>query len=418
MSSSLIRSSTLGEVDYRTVFTFNFLGSIFLYLVLFVCSSFISSFFDEPRLTNILKVLGFVVIINSSGAIQSTLLTREMAFRKQAFIRVPAVIISSLVAVFLAIHDFGVWSLVYRRLLLSFLTMLLLIFHSDWKPRFGFSAKSFKIHFNYGVFLTVSGLLNTVFNYIYVIVIGKLFSTAQLGYYVRADSLKSIPVNNISSSLMTVSFPAMAKVKSDERRLRNVYLKLFQMVFFSLAPVMIFLIWAAKPLFILLFTEKWVLAVPYFQWLCIVGFLYPFNAYNLNLLKIKGKTKLFLRLEIVKKVIILLGIFFTYKLGIEGLLYFQVGFALLALYINSFYSGRLINLSIVKQLSHIRINFLIVLLLIMVIRTVSYFQIEPTGLLLQVLTKFIITFGIYVLLAYLFKVSSLHELAHLVKRKI
>ncbi len=165
-----------------------------------------------------------------------------------------------------------------------------------------------KKHFNYGYKLTLSDLLNRIFNNIFLIIIGKYFSAAQVGFYTRAETMKQLPVNNISRALDKVTFPLFVSIQDDEVRLKRVYKKLMLMVVFMISPVLIFLAVLAEPVFVFLFTEKWLPAVPYFQILCVTGILFPLHSYNLSILNVKGRSDLFLKLEVIKKMIIVITI--------------------------------------------------------------------------------------------------------------
>src|SRR5690606_719797 len=188
-----------------------------------------------------------------------------------------------------------------------------------WIPSFVMDLAKLKLHFNFGYKLALSGLLNTAFIHLYDLVIGKYFTAAQLGYYNRANTLRMFPVRNLSTALNRVTYPLFSSIQNDDGRLRNAYQKVIQQVLFLLAPTMVLLIVLAEPLFLLVLTEKWLPAVPYFQLLCISGIFHPISAYNLNILNVKGRSDLFLRLELIKKGITVIGIIAAIPLGIYGL---------------------------------------------------------------------------------------------------
>src|SRR5690606_17623980 len=196
--------------------------------------------------------------------------------------------------------------------------------YSNWKPALVFNMDKFKTHFSFGYKLTLSGLLDRIFNNLFLIVIGKFFSPAQVGFYTRAETMKQLPVTNLSNALNKVAYPLFASIQDDDIRLRRVYKKLMKMVLFIIAPVLVFLAVLAEPTFRFLFTEKWLPAVPYFQILCATGILYPLHAYNLNILNVKGRSDLILKLEVIKKIIIVVVIFFAFRYGILAMLYGQV----------------------------------------------------------------------------------------------
>lgn len=353
LASSLIRSRLTGQKDYSTVFIFNLIGGISAYTILFLSAPFIANFFSQPLLIQIIKVYGLTFIINAFFSIQNTLLIKEMRFKQQALIQIPAVIVGGFLGVFLAKNDYGVWSLVWMSLLSSLLSTLLHWYYSPWRPRLIFDIKSFKKHFYFGYKMTLSGLLDTLYQNIYTIIIGRFYAVSQLGFYARADSLSQFPIGIISTAINKVAYPMFSSISNDDVKLKIVYKKLMQQVLFWNAPSLIYLAIIAEPLISLLLTDKWLPAVHYFQILCLAGILYPLHSYNLNILKVKGRSGQFLKLELVKKILIVVGLLIVIPFGIMGLLYFQLFFTFFAYYINSFYSGNLIKYPIREQLKDI-----------------------------------------------------------------
>lgn len=349
LTSSLIRTKDADEQDFSTVFYMNLAASLFVYFLVFAAAPYIASFFSQPLLENIVRVYSITFIIRAFSQVQNTRLTKAMNFKLQMTIQIPSVIIAGAIGVFLAYQNMGVWALVWMNIIQTFLSSLQLWLRSGWTPKFIFNIEKLKYHFNFGYKLTLSGLLNTIFTNAYNLIIGKYFSATQLGYYNRADTLRMFPVLNLSAALNKVTYPMFASIQNDNVKLRRAYQILMQQVLYWLAPAMAILIVLAEPLFRFILTEKWVPAVPYFQLLCFSGLLYPIHAYNLNILNVKGRSDLFLRLEIIKKAIIAVGILCAIPFGIYGLLYFQLISTVLAYFINTHYSGRMINYSAGRQ---------------------------------------------------------------------
>jgi O-antigen/teichoic acid export membrane protein len=353
LTSSLIRTNRANHKDYSTVFFFNLGGSLFIYVLVYFLAPLISNFYKQEILTSILRVYSIVFIINAFYEIQNARLVKVMNFKTQAFIQIPSVLISGLLGILLAIYGFGVWSLVWMNISQSF---LITIFHwvfSKWRPSLVFDLTCFKKHFHFGYKMTLSGLLEIIYKNIYVLIIGKNYSATQLGYYARADSISQLPTNNIFNAINSVTYPMFSSISDDNIRLKMVYKKLVQQVLFWNASILILLVVIAEPLFGFLLTDKWLPAVPYFQILCLAGILYPLHAYNHNILKVKGRSDLVLKIEFVKKTIAVLGILLIIPYGIYGLLFFQLAFSILSCFINSYYSGILINYSIKEQLADI-----------------------------------------------------------------
>ncbi|MEZ4972113.1 MAG: lipopolysaccharide biosynthesis protein [Cyclobacteriaceae bacterium] len=350
MTSSLIRSANPTQADYSTVFYINLLGSGVVYVILYICAPFISKFFNEPILTEVVRVYFIALIIRAFSMIQSTRLTKKMDFKTQMTISIPSLLVGGGAGVLMAYKGFGVWSLVWMYIIQTLFETIQLWIRTSWTPSIMFDKSKFKLHFDFGYKLTISGLINTLFANIYNIIIGRYFSSAQLGFYSMAQTLKQIPVANLSSVLNQVTYPLFAEVQNDSDRLRVIYKRLMCQVMFWITPTLIVAGVLAEPFFRVVLTDKWLPSVPYFQILCIVGIMYPLQSYNLNILKVKGRSDLFLRLEVIKKIFVTMVIMFSVGFGIYGLLWGQVFITIGAFFINSFYSGVFIGYKVSDQL--------------------------------------------------------------------
>lgn len=350
LTSSLIRTTDAEQRDYSTVFFFNLAGSVVVYMILFLLAPWLAAFYKEEVLTNIIRVIGLTFIINAFFGVQNARFIKEMNFRIPTMIQIPSVLGGGILGIILAKSGYGVWSLVWMSLFSSTLLALMNWIFSGWRPAFTFDKACFKRHFSFGYKMTLSGLLDTLYQNIYVILIGKYFSAIQLGYYSRADSMSQFPINNISVAMNKVTYPMFASISDDNVKLKGVYQRVLKQVVFWNAPILIFLCIIAEPLFRMLLTEKWLPAVPYFRILCIAGIMFPLHAYNLNILKVKGRSDLFLKLEVIKKLTCVIGIVSVIPFGIYGLLYFQLGYSFFGYYINSIYSGKIINYPLNEQI--------------------------------------------------------------------
>ena len=418
LNQSLIRTSNITDEDLNSVFIYNLCGSILIYLIVYFTAPFISSFYNQPILTNIVRVFCLTFIINAFYTIPNTILTKNLNFKTQMRVTTPSLIIGGIVGIILAYLKFGVWSLVYSSLVQSIAEAVQLWFWSDWKPSWHFNKSIFKTHFKYGYKLTLSALLDTLFNNIYPMIIGKFFAPTQVGFFNRADTLKQLPVTNIGSILNKVTFPLFSTIKDENVRLKSLYKKLMQLVIFIVAPTILFMSALAEPLFRLLFTEKWLPAVPYFQILCWNGVLYPIHAYNLNILKVKGRSDLFLKLEIIKKSTISLLILFSFQFGINGLLYSSILFSFLGFFINTYYSGRFINYSSWQQIKDIFPLLLIASISAAAVFGFDFFLKDIFHYdFFRLLISTIFGLIIYISISFVFRMEALFELINIIKRK-
>ncbi len=419
MSSSLIRTRLANQKDYSTVFFFNLGGSLVIYFLIYILSPYIAQFYKQDVLTKIVRIYALVFIINAFYEIQNARLIKVMNFRIQAFIQIPAVLISGLVGIVLALKGFGVWSLVWMNILQSFIVTVLHWFKSKWRPALIFDKLSFKKHFYFGYKMTLSGLLDIIYKNIYILIIGKNYSATQLGYYSRADSLSQLPSGNITIAINKVTYPMFASISDDNEKLKMVYKKLLQQVIFWNAAIMILSVVIAEPLLRFFLTEKWLPAVPYFQMLCLSGIFYPLHIYNLNILKVKGRSDLFLRLEFIKKLICIVGILFAIPFGIYGLLYFQLFFSVFGCYINSIYSEKLIRYSTKEQI----LDILPTLLLSSFTGLLCFFFDNVLSKtfhfsdLLRLINNTIFFFTVYLLLSYLMQFNAVYDFKHLVLKR-
>ncbi len=417
LTQSLIRTTDITNADYSTVFYYNLFAGIFIYAVVYMGAPYIAGFYDQPILTNLTRLYCLVFIINGFSAVQQARFTRDMNFKIQTMISLPATLIGGAVGILLAVLDYGVWSLVWSQLAVAGISSFSFWMYSSWRPGLIFSRKLFMKHFGFGFKITASSLLDTIFNNAYLIIIGKFFAPAQVGYFTRAETMKQLPIKNLSSALNKVTYPLFSKIQDDDLKLRDIYSRLMKIVLFLIAPTMVLLGVIAEPLFRFLFTEKWLPAVPYFQILCIVGILYPINAYNLNVLKVKGRSDLFLKLEIIKKIIITLVIIATIPYGIYALLWGQVIIALAGLFINAHYTGKFIKYTAIDQ-----IKDLIPILLIAGIAGICSYIIDKYIMqnfidIIRIMTG-VISFGIiYLPLGYIFEKNVFVQLKNLVLNK-
>src|SRR5690606_14758584 len=274
----------------------------------------------------------------------------------------------------------------------------------------------YKYHFNYGYKLTLSDLLNTVFKNIYTVVIGKLFTPVQLGYYNRADTLKQMPVSNLSAALNSVTFPLFAKIQDNDGKLKEVYRKLMKLVIFIIAPVLCLMVVTAEPLIRFLLTEKWLPAVPYFQVLAIGGILYPIHSYNLNVLKVKGRSDLFLKLEIWKKVLIVATLLITYRFGIIGIVWGQVLNSVVAFFINTYYTGKIIHYGSWEQIKDLMPVMIVSAMIGTFIYSVDFYFFSAWQDFNRLMVLSMLFAGLYLSVIYLFKFKEITYIQELIKK--
>lgn len=420
-TNALIREKEPTQDDYSTVFYFNLVMAFIMYIVLFFSSGAISRFFNEPQLIAILRVIALVLIINSFGLIQRTMLTKNINFKTQTKINVISSIISGIIAVVFAYTGFGVWSLVIKTLVMQFIQSILLYMYNRWVPSLVFSKKSFKKFFTFGWKLLVSGLINTLYNNLYFLIIGKFFSATNLGFYTNAQKLRDTACQSISTSVQKVGYPVLSSIKEDDDRLREGYKKIIKTSVYITFPLMIGLATVANPLIRLIFGTKWINSIKYFQVLCLSGMLYPLHAINLNILQVKGRSDLFLGLEIYKKIIgvfsIVIVLFF--KLGIIGLVWALVITSYIAYFLNSYYSAELLAYSTMQQIKDIIPSFVASLIMGIVVYLIEGIFLNSN--LIKLIVETFVGIVVYVGLSKIIKIeefNTIYELIGSLRRRL
>lgn len=394
-SQALIRKNNAEAKDFSTVFIFNLAFSIIVFCLLFFSANAIGSFFEQPKLVLLVRVFAINIIINAFALVQRTKLTKDLDFKTQTKISVLSGAISGLLAIVLAYNGAGVWSLVAKTTIFNILTVLLLWYLSKWKPQLVFSSQSFKELFSFGSKMVAAGLLDTLYRNVYYVVIGKYFTPAELGFYTRAEQFNNLPSSNLTTVIQRVSYPALSQLQDDKVRLKQGYKKVITSTMFVSFISMLGMAAIAEPMILTLIGEKWEQSIAYLQLLCFVGMLYPLHGINLNMLKVQGRSDLFLKLEIIKKLIaiptIVIGIFWGIKIIIIGMIVNSI----IAYFLNSYWSGKLINYSMREQILDITPSFLLAIIMGIIVYFIG--SLLPFSnfyiLIIQIITGGIIVFS-------------------------
>ena len=406
-SNALIRKNDADDTDYNTVFFFNLLISVLLFFVLYFSANAISSYFQIPILVPVTKVMALIVIINAFAIIQRTILVKNIDFKTQTKVSLVASLVSGLVGIGMAVMGYGVWSLVGQQISRQLMNSLMLWFFNRWRPGLKVSGKSFRELFGFGWKLLVSGLIDTIWKQIYQVVIGKCYSAETLGHYTRAEQFNMIFSSNLTAVVHRVSYPALSKIQDEKERLKQAYRKVIKTTMLVTFPCMLGLAAVARPMILVLIGEQWLPCVPYLQIICFSGMMYPLHALNLNMLQVRGRSDVYLILEIVKKTIavgpILLGIF----INIYWMLIGSVFTGFIAYYLNGHYSGREIDYPCREQVVDIMPTFLISLTMAAIVFAMSLLDISAFVIFpLQL----IVGFGLMIGLCEIFKLNEYQEL--------
>lgn len=349
-SQALIRKFNCTQKDYSTVFFFNLIISIALYLAIFFSAGYISSFFNLTNFVSVFRVVGVSVIISAFTQVQYTILQIKMDYKSQFIIALTASICSGLTGIILAFSGYGVWSLVWQLLAYKIINCILLWLLCRWQPSMVFDKISFNEMFGFGSRLLVAGFVNTLFNNFYYIIIGKMFSPADLGYFGRAEQIANLPSSNLTRVINKVSAPILSSIKEDKVRLKQAYKKIIRLTMFVTFFIMLTLFACADSLILSIFTEKWASSILYLQLLCLSMMLYPLHSLNISMIGIAGRSDLILKLELWKKIIIIPVLLSGFFFSIKFMLTFMIIFSFVAYFLNSYYSTKVMDYPIKEQM--------------------------------------------------------------------
>lgn len=347
--TALIRKKDCTDVDYSTAFYFNAVVGLICCIVLSLAAPFIADFFNTPILADIVVVLSINMFISSLTIVQGARLTAAIDFKTQAKINLITTVFSGIVGISMAYNGFGVWSLVWQGVFANILRTILLVFFTRWYPKWQFSIDSFKYLFNFGSKILTASLLHTIYSNLSTLIIGKYYTAKDLGYYARGESLASLPSMNITSILGSVTYPILSKIQDGDKHLIAVYRKYIAMTSMVIFFGMFLLAALAKPLILALLTEKWLPSVIFLQVFCFALMFDHLCQLNLNILYVKGRSDLVLRLEVIKKTISIFMLVAAIPFGVLAVCFSRTLYTQIAVIINTYYTGKLFGLGYFTQ---------------------------------------------------------------------
>jgi len=364
LTSALIRTKNPSDKDFSTVYIINLALSVVFYFLLFFSAPFVAEFYGQPLLKPLMRAVALILIISPIASIHGTLLTIRLDFKTKSYISIISSIASGIIGIICAYKGLGVWALVAQSISSAVIVTLVTLLFVRWMPRLVFSKESFKNLFSYSSKLLAASVISVIYDNIYPNVIGKRFSAADVGQYSQAGRYPGIANGTITGALNRVAFPVLSQIQDDDSHLLSVYEKYIQLSCFMIFPVMMGLCGCARPFVSVLLTDKWLECVPLMQILCFSLITNGITTINLNLLYVKGRSDLVLRLEIIKKsiafIILFISMFFSLKVMCCG----QVLYSFIALYLNTFYTKRILGYGFFQQIKVIYPYFLISLIVL------------------------------------------------------
>ena len=395
LSNALIRKLDASEKDYNTVFITNLILSFVMYGALYLCAPLISYFFERDQLTELLRVIGVMVILNALAIVPNTKLVKKVDFKTTTYCSFSASVISGIVGIGMALTGFGVWSLVGLQVSKQLILTIALWIANKWLPKIEFSVESFKELWGFGWKLLVSGLINNIWNEVYKIVVGKCYSPATLGQYNQAHFFADLFSRNMSNVIQRVSYPVLSKIQEEKERLKQAYRMMIKVTMLVAFVFMFGLAGCAESFIYVMVGEQWLPCVGYLQLICFSMALYPLHAINLNMLQVQGRSDLFLKLEIIKKVIGLVPLFLGIFVDIYLMLAGGIVVGWIAYYLNAYYSGPYLNYGIGEQIKDLLPSMFLALGMAIVVYLIGLLPLTPYVLLpLQIVVGAGIVFGI------------------------
>ena len=413
--TALIRKIDRTEEDFSTVFYFNIFVATLFYFALFFAAPAIANFYNTPLLESITKVVALNLIIGSLSGIHNAKLSIAIDFKSRAKISIVSTLLTGAVGLWMAYAGYGVWALVVQNLFSSAIRTVLLWVIVKWYPKLVFSWKSFKELFSFGSKLLASALLDTLYNNIYTLVIGKVFSSSTLGVYSKANALAQFPSSNITSVLQGVTFPVLSTIQNEDDRLADAYKRFLKIAAFVVFPLMIGLSAVADPFIRLVLTDKWEGAIYLLQIMCFWMMWYPIHAINLNILQVKGRSDYFLKLEIIKKIQGVIVLCITVPMGIVAMCYGSLISSIICLVWNTHYTKKLIGYGFFAQMKDLLPIIVHALVMGLIVAIVVY--VMPT-LWLKLLVGVLVGVIYYIAGAYVMKFPEIDEIFIILKIKL
>ena len=354
---ALIQKQNRDEYDFSTVFIFNVTIAVLIYIILFFCAPYIADYYKIPELTNFARILFLTIILNALRIVQTAKFQINIDFKKIAFINLVSLIFGGIFGIVLAINGFGIWALVLQMLLNQIIGLILFWYFGNWFPKTGFSVKSFKSMFSYGMNLTIIGFIGVIVNSAYSLSIAKLYSTKDLGLYNQAENYNSNIFGSIMGALSTATFPLLSALQNDKTELMRIFKKLIKIISLTAVPAMFGFAMVSENFILVFLTQKWIEGAPLFFWFALSFIFTPLNGTNLNLIAAIGRSDLLLKIETIKAILTLATMAITFTISIKAVVIGRVFLGFIAFFINTYIIGKYYDFGAFKQLRYIWKSF-------------------------------------------------------------
>ena len=395
LGTALIQKKNADDLDFSSVFFFNFIVCIILYVCMFLVSPFIAKFYHNFQLVPIIRVLSLTIIISGVKGIQQAYVSKNMLFKRFFFATLGGTIFSAFIGIWMAYHGFGVWSLIFQQLSNNAIDTLILWITVKWRPKKMFSWQRLQTLLSFGWKLLVSSLLETVYNNLRNLIIGTMYSSADLAYYNQGDKYPMVLATNINSSIDSVLFPTMAGVQDNKDRIKQMTRRAIKTSSYIMAPLMMGMAFCAEPLVKIILTEKWLPCVPFLRIFCITYMFWPIHTANLNAIKAMGRSDWYLRLEIMKKVVGMIILLSTMWFGVKAMAYSMLLSSFMSQIINSWPNKKLLGYGYLEQIKDFSPSVFLAVIMGVIVYYIGYIPLPIFAtLIVQILCGIIIYIGI------------------------
>lgn len=412
MGTALIQKKNADQLDFSTVFYFNVVMCLVVYAILFAVAPLIAAFYDDPSLTSMTRVVGLTIVIAGLKNIQQSYVSKHLMFRKFFFATLGGTLTAGIIGIVMAYMGFGAWAIVAQQVINTLVDTIILYIIVKWRPTKEFSFERLKGLFSFGWKMLASSLLDTLYNNLRSLIIGKVYSSGDLAYYNRGQQIPNVVVSNINTSIDSVLLPVMANEQDNAGRVKSMLRRSIKTSTYIMAPMMMGVAFVAKPLVRLLLTEKWLPCVLFLRIFCITYMFYPIHTANLNAIKAMGRSDLFLKLEVAKKLVGITAILISMWFGVEAMAYSMLVISVLNQIINSWPNRRLLNYGYLQQLKDILPGILLAVVMGACILPVTLLGLPD---ILTLIIQVILGVVIYIGGSMLFKLESFHYILDMIK---
>lgn len=409
---ALVQKKDADELDFSTIFYCGLGVSIGLYILLFFAAPFIASFYDNDKLTLILRIFSLRIPLSAINTVQHAYVSKHMIFKKFFFSTLGGTFISGVIGIFIAMKGGGAWALVAQYMTLSIVDTIVLFLIVDWKPKAFFSKERAKRLMSFGWKIMLSNLINNIYSNLRSLIIGKVYTTADLSYYNKGDQFPNLIITNINTAIGNVIFPAMSEVQSDIDRLKQLTRRSMKTASYVIFPCMVGLIVIAKPLILLLLTDKWLDCVPYLQICCVFWVFQPMQTANWQAIKAIGRSDLCVKLEVIKKIIGITMLLCTLNISVAAMAWSNAIFGGISMLINMMPNIRLLKYPIWEQFKDLLPSLGLSVVMGMFAYSIRLFDFSAV---LEIVLQIIVSIIVYLGLSHFFKVESYTYLKNTLK---